>query len=158
IVYPGLIDSYTSLGIPEPSPTPSPTGGPGGGFLQQLTRQAGAPSGVPNSSQPVGLQPELMADELIKIAAPEIHAARNAGVTTALTVPRSGIWMGQSALIDLAGDTPQQMIVRSPLAMHVGFTPLRGSGYPGSLMGVFASLRQMLLDAQRYRESLQIYE
>src|SRR5215813_4859144 len=32
IVYPGLIDSYTSLGIPEPSPTPSPTGGPGGGF------------------------------------------------------------------------------------------------------------------------------
>ena len=27
-----------------------------------------------------------------------------------------------------------------------------------SLMGVFASLRQMLLDAQRYREAHQIYE
>jgi hypothetical protein len=49
------------------------------------------------------------------------------------------------------------MIVRSPVAMHVGFTPLRGS-YPGSLMGVFATLRQMMLDAQRYRDSLQIYE
>jgi hypothetical protein len=49
------------------------------------------------------------------------------------------------------------MIVRSPVAMHVGFTPLRGS-YPGSLMGVFAALRQMMLDAQRYRDSLQIYE
>jgi hypothetical protein len=49
------------------------------------------------------------------------------------------------------------MIVNSPVAMHVGFTPLRGS-YPGSLMGVFATLRQMMLDAQRYRDSLAIYE
>jgi hypothetical protein len=49
------------------------------------------------------------------------------------------------------------MIVKSPVAMHVSFTPLRGS-YPGSLMGVFATLRQMLLDAGRYRDSMQIYE
>src|SRR5919108_1217786 len=41
--------------------------------------------------------------------------------------------------------------------MHVGFTPLRGA-YPGSLMGVFSQLRQMMLDAQRYRDSMQIYE
>jgi imidazolonepropionase-like amidohydrolase len=66
--------------------------------------------------------------------------------------------MGQSALINLAGDTPQQMIVRSPVAMHVSFTPLRGGTYPGSLLGVFSTLRQMMLDAQRYRDSLQIYE
>jgi len=31
-VYPGLIDSYTSLGLPEASPSPSPGGG--GGFFQ----------------------------------------------------------------------------------------------------------------------------
>jgi hypothetical protein len=65
--------------------------------------------------------------------------------------------MGQSALINLSGDTPQQMIVRSPVAMHVGFTPLRGT-YPGSLMGVFATLRQMMHDAQRYRDAMQIYD
>jgi imidazolonepropionase-like amidohydrolase len=66
--------------------------------------------------------------------------------------------MGQSALINLSGDTPQQMIVRSPVAMHVGFTPLRTGAYPGSLMGVFSTLRQMMLDAQRYRDSLAAYE
>ena len=66
--------------------------------------------------------------------------------------------MGQSALINLAGTTPQQMIVRSPVAMHVGFAPLRSGTYPNSLMGVFAALRQMLLDAQRYREAQQTYE
>src|SRR4029078_10749653 len=78
-------------------------------------------------------------------------------ITRPLTSPRTGVWMGQSALINLAGETPQQMIVRSPVAMHVGFTPLRGI-YPGSLLGVFSTLRQMMLDAQRYRDSMAIYE
>ena len=156
IVYPGLIDSYTSLGLPEPAPSPSP--GAGGGFFQTVARQpATNPSGAPNSTQPVGLQPEVLVEDLIKPGGADIESSRNAGITTALTVPRTGIWIGQSALIDLAGDTPQQMIVRSPVAMHVGFTPLRGT-YPGSLMGVFASLRQMLLDAGRYRDSVQTYE
>src|ERR1044071_1567476 len=36
-VYPGLLDSYTNLGLPEAAPSPSPGGGGGGGFflLQQ---------------------------------------------------------------------------------------------------------------------------
>jgi hypothetical protein len=75
-----------------------------------------------------------------------------------LSAPRTGIWMGQSALTNLAGDTPQQMIVRSPVAMHVGFSSLRTGGYPQSLMGVFSSLRQMLLDAQQYQKAQEAYE
>jgi imidazolonepropionase-like amidohydrolase len=156
-VYPGLIDSCTNLALPEPSPAPTVGGGGGGGggfFLQQAARPN---PNAPNSTQPVGLQPEVMVDDLIKTGGNDIESARNAGFTSALTAPRTGIWMGQSALINLAGETPQQMIVRSPVAMHVGFTPLRGT-YPGSLMGVFASLRQMLLDAQRYRDSLALYD
>ena len=156
-VYPGLIDSYTNLALPEPSPQPTGGGG-GGGGIAFLLAQANAPrpSG-PNSTQPAGLQPETMVEDVIRSGSPDLESARNAGFTTALTLPRSGIWMGQSALINLNGETPQQMIVRSPVAMHVGFTPLRG-GYPGSLMGVFATLRQMMLDAQRYRDSLAIYD
>src|SRR5215212_68475 len=151
-VYPGLIDSYTNLALPEASPSPSPGGG-GGFFAAPPPR----PAGGPNSTQLPGLQPEVMVEDVIRLGGTEIESSRNVGITTALTLPRSGIWMGQSALINLAGDTPQQMIVRSPVAMHVGFTPLRGS-YPGSLMGVFATLRQMMLDAQRYRDSMQIYD
>ena len=152
-VYPGLIDSYTNLALPEAAASPSPAGGGGAIFFAAPPRSAAGP----NSTQPAGLQPEVMVEEIIRPGGTEIESSRNVGITTALTIPRSGIWMGQSALINLAGDTPQQMIVRSPVAMHVGFTPLRG-GYPGSLMGVFASLRQMMLDAQRYRDSMQIYE
>jgi imidazolonepropionase-like amidohydrolase len=156
-VYPGLIDANTNLALPESAPSPVPGAGGGGAvfFLQQ--QQARPPSG-PNSTQPAGLQPEVMVEDVIRPGGNEIESWRSAGVTTALTSPRSGIWMGQSALINLAGETPQQMIVRSPVAMHVGFTPLRTGTYPGSLMGVFSTLRQMMLDAQRYRDSMQIYE
>jgi imidazolonepropionase-like amidohydrolase len=157
-VYPGLIDASTSLGIPQPSPTatPTPGGGGGGGGFGQLRAQSFL--SVPNSPQPPGLQPEVMVEDFIRPGGEQIEAARNVGITTALSVPRTGIWMGQSALINLAGDTPQQMIVRSPVAMHVGFTPLRAGTFPNSLLGVFAALRQSLLDAQRYREAQQIYE
>src|ERR1043166_5411797 len=153
-VYPGLIDSYTNLALPEASPSPSVAGGGGGFFLLQQTPPR---SGGPNSTQPAGLQPETMVEEVIRTGGTDLENARNVGFTSALTLPRTGIWIGQSAVINLAGETPQQMIVRSPVAMHVGFTPLRG-GYPGSLMGVFATLRQMMLDAQRYRDSIKIYE
>ncbi|HEU4710566.1 MAG TPA: amidohydrolase family protein [Pyrinomonadaceae bacterium] len=152
-IYPGLIDSYTNLALPEAAPAPSPGGGPAAFLVTAPAR----PTGGPNSTQPVGLQPEVMVEDVIRTSGTELESSRNIGITAALTVPRSGIWMGQSALINLSGETPQQMIVRSPVAMHVGFTPLRGT-YPGSLMGVFATLRQMMLDAQRYRDSMLIYE
>lgn len=155
-VYPGLIDSYTNLALPEAAPSPSPGGGGGGGFF--FVQQQQRPAAGPNSTQPVGLQPEVMVEDVIRPGGNEIESSRNIGITTALTSPRSGIWMGQSALINLSGETPQQMIVRSPVAMHVGFTPLRAGGYPGSLLGVFSTLRQMMLDAQRYRDSLAIYD
>ncbi|HYE65835.1 MAG TPA: amidohydrolase family protein [Pyrinomonadaceae bacterium] len=152
-VYPGLIDSNTTLGIPLQSQTPAqrPAAGP-----------AAQPQSVavtsPNSTQPPGLQPEIITADLIQPGGDQIEAARSAGITTALTAPREGIFIGQSVLINLAGDTPQQMIVRSPVALHIGFTPLRTGGYPASLMGVFAALRQMFLDAQRYREAQTIYQ
>jgi imidazolonepropionase-like amidohydrolase len=153
-VYPGLIDSNTSLGIPQPTPSPTATpavvgfGGP---------RPQASPLSALNSSQPAGLQPEVLVEDFIKPGGDQIESARQMGITTALSAPRQGIWMGQSALINLAGDSTQEMIVRSPVALHVGFTPLRSGTYPNSLLGVFSVLRQMMLDAGRYREAQQAY-
>ncbi|HWN08041.1 MAG TPA: amidohydrolase family protein [Pyrinomonadaceae bacterium] len=157
-VYPGLIDSSTSLGIPLPSPAPAASPGQGGGGFAQLLRAQTSSTVALNSTQPAGLQPEVLVEDFLRPGGAQIEAARAAGITTVLTAPRQGIWMGQSALINLSGDTAQQMIVRSPVALHVGFTPLRTGGYPTSLMGVFAVLRQMLLDAGRYREAQLAYE
>jgi imidazolonepropionase-like amidohydrolase len=155
-VYPGLIDANTSLGLPAAA---TPQGGArgGGGFAVAQQQTNAQQVAALNSSQPVGLQPEVRADEYLRPGGDQIEGERSAGITAALTAPREGIFAGQSAFINLAGDTPQQMIVRSPIALHVGFTPLRSGGYPASLLGVFAALRQMLLDAQRYREVNAIY-
>ncbi|MCA1634018.1 MAG: amidohydrolase family protein [Acidobacteria bacterium] len=158
-VYPGLFDASTTLGIPRPTPTPgaSPAAG-GGGGLAGLFGQS-APSAVsPNSTQLPGLQPEISAADIIRPGGNEIEAARNAGVTAAQTAPRGNVFLGQSAVINLSGETPQQMIVRAPVALHVGTTPIGGGQYPGSLMGVFSAVRQLLLDAQRYREANAVYE
>ena len=154
-VYPGFIDSSTSLSIPRP--TPAPTTGGGGGFAGLFGQTA--PSAVsPNSTQLPGLQPEILAADIIRPGGPEVEAARNAGITAAQTAPRGNVFLGQSAVINLAGDTPQQMIVRTPVALYVGLNPIGQGQYPGSLMGVFASVRQMLLDARRFREANEIYE
>jgi imidazolonepropionase-like amidohydrolase len=155
IIYPGLIDASTTLGIPRP--TPAPNAGPGGGFAG-LFGQTAPSATSPNSTQLPGLQPEIQAADVLRPGGPEIEAARNAGITSAQTAPRGNVFLGQSAVINLSGETPQAMIVRSPVALYIGLNPLGGGQYPGSLMGVFASVRQMLLDARRYREVNEIYE
>ncbi|HVF67094.1 MAG TPA: hypothetical protein VM914_05505, partial [Pyrinomonadaceae bacterium] len=153
-VYPGIIDANTTLAIPRPTPTPGGGGGGGFGLFGQT-----APSAVsPNSPQPPGLQPELLAADILRPGGAEIEAARNAGITAAQTAPRGNVFLGQSAVINLWGDSPQQMLVRSPVAVYVGLTPLGQGQYPGSLMGVLSSVRQMLLDARRYKEANEIYE
>jgi hypothetical protein len=150
-----LIDANTTLGIPQPSS--SPTAGERRGSGAAASTQLAAAAFSPNLIQPPGLQPETLAVDLIQPGGAQIEAARNAGITSALVAPREGILIGQSAFINLAGETSQRMIVRSPVALHIGFTPFRGGQYPASLMGVFATLRQMLLDAGRLGEANQIY-
>jgi imidazolonepropionase-like amidohydrolase len=154
-IYPGIIDANTTLGIQRPSPTPGAS--PGG--LAALFATQSAPSGTSqNSTQLPGMQPEILASDLIRPGGPEIEAARNVGITSAQTAPRGNVFLGQSAVINLAGDTPQQMIVRAPVALYIGLSPLGGGQYPGSLMGVLSSVRQTLLDARRYKEANEIYE
>lgn len=157
-LYPGLIDAYTSLGIQQSAAQAARTGGAAGtSAAPSPTPQASQFSSL-NPTQPVGLQPEIQAIDYVRPGGAEIEAARNSGITAALTSPREGIFMGQSALVNLAGTTTTEMTLRAPVAMHVGFTPLRAGVYPASLLGVFSALRQMLLDAERLRIANLIYE
>ena len=152
IVYPGFFDATTSLGLAAPT-APRPGGGPGGG--QPLaTTQTQAPS---NSNYPDGLQPEESAAAQLRAGEAQFETNRNAGFTTVLTVSRDGIFNGQSALINLAGDSVSEMIIRQPFAEHFSFTTLRSGQYPTALMGTFSALRQMLLDAQRLQANRQEY-
>jgi hypothetical protein len=67
---------------------------------------------------------------------------------------------GQSALINLAGAEGSKMVVRSPVALTVQFSSGGGfgGGYPGSLMGTVAFIRQSFYDAVHYRDKIARYE
>lgn len=155
-VYPGFIDAYGSLGLPTAANAPAGGRGAGGGG-PAAAAAASAPSGAANSNYPPGLQPEVSTAALLSIGADEFTGPHTSGFTTALTAPATGIFRGQSALINLRGTDINAMLVSTNVAQHIGFTPLRGT-YPSSLLGVFSALRQQLLDAQHYREVRAAYE
>lgn len=154
-VYPGFIDALTNLGLPAPAPRPTPGGA--AGFQAQLAAATATQSGQSsNSNYPAGLRPEDMVIDEVRAGDAQFETNRNAGFTTALTTGRSGIFNGQSALINLAGDNVSVMTIKSPVAMHITFATIPGT-YPGSLLGTFSALRQMFNDAKRLDEWKRLY-
>ncbi|MGH9834270.1 MAG: amidohydrolase family protein, partial [Blastocatellia bacterium] len=165
-VYPGLIDAYTNAGLGSAAP-PTGQGGRGGGApaapvqaVPGLVIATTAASAQP-APTPSGQSPELMASDQLKVTAETFDQQRSAGITTALIAPREGIYQGQSVLINLGAAEPEKLIIKNPVSLNVSFGSGRGfgggGGYPGSLMGVFAFLRQSLLDAQHYKASWERY-
>ena len=155
-VYPGFIDALTNLGIAPPRTT---TGGPGGGGGPNAAAAAAAAAASAqesNSNYPAGLRPEERIIDEIRAGEAQFETGRNAGITTALSTGRTGIFNGQSALINLAGDSVSRMTLRSPVAMHVSFVTIPGR-YPASLLGTFSALRQMLNDARRHDDLVKLY-
>ena len=157
-VYPGLFDAFGSIGIAAAAPAGGAGRGGGGAAAALAALAAPATTGRSGNGstadQPRGVEPELSAAEQVKLDEDALDGPRSAGIASALTVSSAGIFQGSSALINLAGSSAAAMIVKPNVAQHITFSSGRGfgGGYPGSLMGVFAVLRQELLDAQRYRE------
>ncbi len=150
-VYPGLIDAYTHYGFPPAAPLPPRPLGP-----------VAPPVPVPDDinspdrylwPKPIGVNADFVAAERLAFPS-QPDPRRSLGFTTVLAAARDGNWQGASALVNLAGDSAAEAVLLSPVAMHVSFNTPNARGYPGSLMGVFAVLRQTLLTAQQYREKL----
>lgn len=133
-IYPGLIDSHTSLAIKKPK-TSQPSS-------QTAQRQSSSRSSTPQEI----LNPEKYAADMLDPKDSKIKKMRDIGVTTVLTSPDQGIFRGHSALINLAGSKYGEMLLKSPVASHLTYSRNRG-GYPSTLMGVIAFQRQTFHDA-----------
>ena len=134
-VYPGLIDAHTSLALAKSDEKERPT--------QDRGRAPSGPS-------PTMMSPEKLTADMLNPKDAKIKKVRETGVTTALTVPDQGIFIGQSVLINLYGEKSEEMILKSPVAMHLGYSRQRGV-YPSTLMAVIAFQKQKLLDAQHHK-------
>lgn len=137
-VTPGLIDLTSSLGLAAPVAGGGGQGGGGGG--------GGGAQAAP--SGPRGLEPERDVARELKVAPADVKPLRDAGITAVLVAPSRGLFRGMSALIPLRDSVDGAEVIRSQVAMHIGYQGVPGD-YPGTLLGVIAYQRQAFFDAQR---------
>lgn len=167
-VYPGLIDALSTVGLPEtaaaatqvtvgrgtPSPAPTPTPAPA--VAAAPARQSQGPEDRPQTTTWVNAADEISPSDR------RIETARNGGFTTALVAPSRGIFAGYGAVVDLAGERPNAMVVKTPAALYMsfgggGYGGGMGGGFPGSLFGTLAYVRQTFLDLKHYQQEWAAY-
>ena len=166
-VYPGLID----MGNEAPLDPGDDAGGRGGAPAGAAGgRGGGSPfptlEEAERAKRATIMRPDFKSADNLRTSSPAQTQLASAGITTVLAVPNSGIFKGQSALVNVVipADDPQigsladyrrgLAVVKSPVAMHINMAGRGGGqGYPNSLLGSIAFTRQGLLDAQWQRDA-----
>lgn len=135
-IYPGFIDLYTHYGIPAGT-----AGNPGSGPLHW------------NSD----IHPETEAARLFQPDEKAADELKRCGVTAVVTYPREGIFKGSGALVLLADHEINRVVINDNVGQSISFTGV-GRGYPNSLMGTVALIRQTFFDADWYIRARNAYE
>lgn len=104
-VYPGMIDSGTNVGLTE----------------------IDSVAGTVDTTELGDFNPNAMAAVAINPHTEVIPVTRVNGITNVVVVPEGGVISGQSALVQLAGWTPPEMVIKAPLALHIRFPRLRSA-------------------------------
>src|SRR5215216_4087686 len=132
-VYPGMIDSGTEIGITE----------------------IDSVAGTIDTTEIGDNNANIHVDVALRPDSSHIAVTRVNGITTVLTEPRGGTIAGQSALINLDGWVPRDMILKSPVAMHIswpGGTGGGGGGFGG--FGQQRSITELRREQERQLESV----
>ncbi len=139
MAYPGMIDAYSNLGLYEI------------GSIQATIdyRETGR------------INPQVLATEALRPDSFHIPIARSNGITAALVAPAGGLIAGRSGLIQLYGWTPPEMVIKTPVAMHVELPALARAGFRRAAGPREEGSRQLdevksLLDQARFYEKRKI--
>lgn len=131
-VYPGMIDSGTVLGLTEISSV----------------------SGTVDTSEIGDNNANIRVDVAILPDSSHIPVTRVNGITTVLTEPRGGGIAGQSALINLDGWVPKEMILKSPVAMHMSWPGGQGGGFEFAFAQQQRSITELRREQERQVENV----
>lgn len=104
-LYPGLIDASTTLGLTEI------------GSIAETIDTTETGSFNPNVRAEIAINPD---SELIPVA-------RVAGITTVVSAPTGGILSGMGCVMNLAGWTWEQMVLKSPIGLYMNFPEPSGN-------------------------------
>lgn len=139
-IYPSLIDIYTNYGMPKIENDEKEH------FSQQFETNK---KGAYNWNQ--AIHPEVESGQLFAVDDKKAEELRKLGFGTVLTHQQDGIVRGTSALVTLANDQANKVMINDKAASHLSFN--KGTStqdYPGSLMGAIALIRQTYYDVDWY--------
>ncbi|MGZ8541291.1 MAG: amidohydrolase family protein, partial [Chitinophagaceae bacterium] len=143
-IYPSFIDIYADYGTPALPRTP-------GGFTPgQQPQLATATKGPYGWNQ--AIKSDAEAYKVFTVDDEKAKPLREAGFGTVLSHVRDGIARGTGAVVTLANEKENLVIIKERASAHYSFS--KGSStqsYPGSIMGTIALLRQSYLDAKWYK-------
>ncbi|CAN5843252.1 hypothetical protein BH23GEM6_BH23GEM6_09870 [soil metagenome] len=127
-LYPGFIDAYSDVGMPEKT---NDDAGRGAAYWN------------PQVQSSVDAATVFAGDDR------RIPDLRGQGFAVAMAVPQLGMFRGQTAVISLSSAPVADRVVRTGVAHSLSFTRDRevDTGYPTSSMGAIAFIRQTLHDA-----------
>ncbi|MCO6501003.1 MAG: amidohydrolase family protein [Vicingus serpentipes] len=135
-IYPSLIDLYSNYGLPEVAKKKERRGPP------QLESNK---KGAFNWNE--AIHPEIDAGSLFVVDDKKAEELRKLGFGVVLTHQTDGIMRGSSALVTLANEKENEVMIADKVANHLSFN--KGSStqdYPGSLMGAIALISQTYYD------------
>ncbi len=141
-IYPSFVDIYSGYGMGDAKK---------GGFAWNA-----APQFLSNTKGAYGwnqaIKSETDAVKLFNTDPSKAAPLRSAGFGTVLTHQQDGIARGTAALVTLADERENTVIIREKAAAAYSFDKGTSTqNYPSSLMGVIALLRQSFLDGQWYK-------
>ncbi|MBT5322920.1 MAG: amidohydrolase family protein, partial [Verrucomicrobiales bacterium] len=155
-IYAGFIDPYLSLGKEKAKPVSNR-------WTVPIDARAGVSfTGVPTTKTDMGrkgpgheiagVRPDYRVSAEFSPDPKELTALRALGFTAANIIPTEGIYRGTGTLALLGDGNPNQLVLRPDTVQHLAFsgTTKRAEGYPNSLMGVIAVIRQTVFDARHY--------
>lgn len=153
-LYPGLIEISSDIGMPKP---PQPQTTSPFDISAQQPQQAEKPKGAAHWN--TRMHADLSADQEFIPDAKAAEKLRSQGFTLAVATPQRGIFRGTSSLVNLGDGPTTDLFVKRRVAQHMSFEQAGGfsSGYPNSLMGIIAFIRQSYYDTDWYRKAQEAY-
>ena len=96
-----------------------------------------------------GVQPSFQAARVLEFGERGPSAHREQGFGLVASAPNGQLLAGRSALVSTRDAAVRDVVLDDALFQHAAFTA-SGDGYPSTLMGFHAQLRQMFWDAERH--------
>jgi hypothetical protein len=98
-----------------------------------------------------GLRPSWRAADHLSLAKDDAEKWAQAGFGAMAATPSGALLAGSSCLVVPRDLAARELVLAADLMQHAAFRA-PGGGYPSTLMGYLAHLRQFFLDAQHHRE------